>query len=137
MSIRKKTIGVAFPFNDSDEGDYIRLNKTAKSEVDSNLRHLLLTNKGSRYWLPDFGTNLRQFVFENITEDTKELIRNEITTAVEKYLPNLTIDNIEIRDYRYDGKEEEINKELTLTIKIDYRFTSSTFEFKSLVVLTF
>ena len=59
MQLRKKTIGVSFPFAESNEGDYLALTKTAANEIKSNFVHLLMTTKGERYFLPQFGTNLR------------------------------------------------------------------------------
>lgn len=135
MATRKKSIGVTFPFRDSNEGDYINLNSNPENEIRSNLIHLLMTRKGERFWLPEFGTNLHQYIFENITEETKDAIRGEIRDSVERFLPNLKIETIDVTDYLYDGIEEEMSKELTLTIKINYKFTSNTFEFNDLIVL--
>ena len=43
-----RTYGIAFPFNDSPEGDYLKLTQTANDEIRTDLIHLLLTRKGSR-----------------------------------------------------------------------------------------
>ena len=51
-----KTYGITFPFTDSFNGQYLDLTDYAKEEVRTDLIHLLLTRKGSRYFLPDFGT---------------------------------------------------------------------------------
>ena len=50
-----KTYGVNFPFRDSMKGNYLSLSQTADEEIRSSLIHLLLTRKGTRYYLPDFG----------------------------------------------------------------------------------
>ena len=59
-----KTYGIAFPFNISNQGKYLRLTQTANDEIRTDLIHLLLTRKGSRYFLPDFGTRLYEYIFE-------------------------------------------------------------------------
>ena len=47
-----KTYGIAFPFNSSTEGKYLKLTQTSNDEIRTDLVHLLLTRKGSRYFLP-------------------------------------------------------------------------------------
>ena len=56
--------GIDFPFRDSLEGQYVKMTATPEREIRGNLIHLLLTKKGSRYYLPDFGTRLYQFIFD-------------------------------------------------------------------------
>jgi len=65
-----KTYGVSFPFNDSQYGDYLNLTFTSDEEVRSNLIHLLLTRKGTRYYMPNFGTRLYEYIFEPIDAQT-------------------------------------------------------------------
>lgn len=129
MNIRKKTYGVNFPFYDGDNGDFLKLTETPESEIKANLIHLLLTKKGSRYYLPDFGTNLYQYIFDQLDDITIGKIEDEIIDAVEKYIPNLTIDKIDIERF-YDQIEFVDNEELQHTIKInlDYTINSRTFQ---------
>jgi hypothetical protein len=51
------TYGIVFPFRDSTKGTYFKLSELTSEEIRSNLLHLILTRKGSRYYLPDFGTS--------------------------------------------------------------------------------
>jgi phage baseplate assembly protein W len=53
-----KTYGINFPFRDSSKGTYFSLSEESDEEIRSSLVHLLLTRKGTRYYLPDFGTRL-------------------------------------------------------------------------------
>lgn len=48
------TYGIDFPFRESQKGDYLSMTEIPEREVRANLVHLLLTRKGSRYYLPDF-----------------------------------------------------------------------------------
>ncbi len=54
------TYGINFPFNDSLKGDYLSLSQNPDQEIRSNLIHLILTRRGSRYFLPDFVLIQRQ-----------------------------------------------------------------------------
>ena len=58
----KKTYGVNFPFRESTDGTYLDLTENVPEEVRADLLHLILTRKGSRYYLPDFGTRLSNAV---------------------------------------------------------------------------
>ena len=45
-----KSYGINFPFLDSGKGSYVATTPTPEKEIRSNLVHLLLTKKGSRYY---------------------------------------------------------------------------------------
>ena len=90
------TYGINFPFLQSVEGNYVKLTQTADQEIRSSLLHLILTRRGSRYYLPDFGTRIYEFIFEPLDGETFESIKVEIEEQVEKYIPNLTINSITI-----------------------------------------
>ena len=72
------TYGINFPFRDSRRGDYLELTQLADQQVKSDLIHLLLTRKGSRYYLPNFGTRLYEFLFEPFDGLTFDAIQSDI-----------------------------------------------------------
>jgi phage baseplate assembly protein W len=128
MALKKQTFGIDFPFTESNTGDYVGLTTIPEAEVKSMLIHLLLTRRGSRYYLPDFGTNLYQYIFEPLDETTLGKIENEIQDAVEKYIPNLKLNAINITKV---GNEAEFlnntEKEHQIRINLDYTISSKTF----------
>jgi len=129
MNIRKQTFGVDFPFKDSNNGDLVKLTDTPESEIKADLIHLLLTKKGSRYFLPEFGTNLNQYIFDQMDEALTIKIENEITEAVERYIPNIIINKIIITRLNEDIDLVNDNKaQHTLKINIDYTVSSRSFQ---------
>ena len=66
--------GIDFPFRDSLEGKFLKLTSNPEREIRADLIHLLLTRRGSRYFLPDFGTRLYQFIFDQNYNVTYGLI---------------------------------------------------------------
>jgi len=110
--------GITFPFVDSSEGFFLGLNTDTDSEVRSNLVHLVLTRKGTRYFLPDFGTNLPAYVFEQMDTTTKISIDREIREAVNKYLPSLIINSVEVKTLE-DLVAEEKNNEQNIDLSMD------------------
>lgn len=137
MNVRKKTYGVNFPFYDSNNGDFLQLTPTIEAQVKSDLIHLLLTRKGSRYFLPDFGTNLYQYIFEPLDEVVIQKIEDEINNAVEKYIPNLEINKINITQF-YNNIEfvSDDKKQHSVTVNIDYTVNFRTFQSPDTVTLT-
>ena len=136
MPIRKQTIGVSFPFAESTEGDYLLLTKTSSQEVKSNFVHLLMTTKGERYFLPQFGTNLRQYLFDPQGDTNDDDIRKEIYTAAETFMPNIKIKAINITHYGTDTDLAE-NQKYRIVISIDYRVVSGNFDFTDNATLNF
>jgi phage baseplate assembly protein W len=146
-----KTYGINFPFLDSRMGKYLSLSETADEEIRTDLVHLLLTRKGSRYFLPDFGTRLYEFIFEPLDGPTFSEIEAEIRESVGEYLPNLTITQISVKAASdgEEGKGSYVNdndervyrvpgigtKEHTATVRIDYVITESVFNSSDFVII--
>lgn len=143
--------GINFPFKDSYEGTYFDLSKSSDEEIRTNLIHLLLTRKGTRYYLPDFGTRLYEFIFEPMDGPTFSEIESEIREAVSEYIPGITITKIDIKDasseeedkgsYINSDGEREFRvsnigqQEHTAKIKIDYIITDSAFNNSDFVII--
>ena len=103
------TYGIGFPFTESVVGNYFNLTTTTSQEIRTDLLHLLFTRKGSRYYLPDFGTRLYEFIFDPLDGETFEGIKSEIQTQVEKYIPNLIINSITVSPYTEDEKSQSLS----------------------------
>lgn len=123
----EKFININFPFKDSPRGFFFDLNRTDEKAIKADLMHLILTQKGQRLYLPDFGTNLMKFIFEPNDSLTYSDISQEIKTVVAKYLPNLKINDIII--------EQPVESEYAATVRIDYTITEDVFETKDFVLI--
>ena len=143
--------GIDFPFSDSLEGKFLKMTPTPEREIRANLIHLLLTRKGSRYFLPDFGTRLYQYIFDQNDAVTYGLIESEIRDSVKKYIPNLDITSINITSAEDDPiqfislSENEDNrlfrisdnsaKPYTAVVKIEYNVNNGAFTSSDFVIL--
>ena len=96
------TYGVDFPFDTSLRGDAVKMTESTSDEIRASLLHLLLTRKGSRYYLPDFGTRLYEFLFEPLDIVSFDVIENDIRDSISKYIPNLLINKITIEPLSQD-----------------------------------
>jgi len=145
------TYGINFPFNDSLKGDYLSLSQNPDQEIRSNLIHLILTRKGSRYYLPDFGTKIYEFIFEPLDGVTFESIKDDIRDNVSKYIPNLIINDIIVLPYNEYESVGTLNtenlgngvyrvagrntSEYTAKMRIDYTISDNAFQTKDFVII--
>lgn len=111
---KKTQFGIKYPFTrESDEKTYIDVNQTQDAMIKSRLLHTILTPKGQRVRMPDFGTDLIKYIFSPNDELSFSEIRNEISKAVSRYVPEVNFKNIEII-----SDNEEING-VIVNIKYD------------------
>ena len=84
-------IGVSLPFNSSK---VFNSTYSTKDQIKSNLVNLLLTDTGERIMNPNFGTNLKRFLFEGITDSSLDLLKNNILISILNYISEITVTNI-------------------------------------------
>lgn len=124
---QKRFINIQFPFSDDPEGKFLEMNTDSKRAIKADLMHLLLTNKGERLYMPDFGTNLRQYIFEQNDLPSHESIKNEINKTIKKFIPNLNITKLTVSE-----SEDNIH---AVVVRIDYSVTITTFESNDFIIL--
>ena len=86
--------GYNAPFIGGNEGVVSR--QVDEKLIKNDLLQLLLTSPGDRVMRPSFGTGIRKFVFEPITSDTIDTLRQSIQDAIDAYEPRVTVTNIDI-----------------------------------------
>jgi phage baseplate assembly protein W len=110
---KNKAVGISLPFNG---GGVFNKTYSTQDQIKSNLINLLLTDKGERIMNPEFGADIRKSLFDNITDSSIELLKNKIINAVNMFIPEIYLGNIDIMpDYDYN----------TLNITINYRLIIS------------
>jgi phage baseplate assembly protein W len=150
------TYGIKFPFEDSLRGDYLQLTEFQAQQIRSDLIFLLLTRKGSRYYLPEFGTRLYEFIFEPNDGLTFQAIESDIRDSINQFLPNLLVNQITIEPADQSVEVNSINEqpisndprlydlyrvpgrntgEYTAKIKVDYSVNAQTFAQSDFVII--
>lgn len=122
-----KYINIDYPFKDSDNGFLLQLNNTDSGAIKADLMHLILTQKGQRLYMPDFGTDLMRYIFEPNDAKTLSEIKLDIQETVKKYIPNLTINEVKV--------DKEPTNEYKATIRIDYSINEDVFVESDFVVI--
>tara|TARA_R110000824_G_C15011608_1_gene657398 strand:+ start:90 stop:473 length:384 start_codon:yes stop_codon:yes gene_type:complete len=124
----KRYINIDFPFRDSSNGFYFKLNDTDRDAIRSDLLHLLLTNKGERLYLPDFGSDLRKYIFEPNDQITHDKIKDNLNETIKRYIPNLLINEISF-------KTDDIQELIIVVLK--YTVVEGTFSTNDTIEITF
>jgi len=122
-----KFININFPFRDSDKGFFLDLNSGDQAAIKADLMHLLLTRKGERLYLPDFGTDLMKYIFEPNDNRTQSEIKQELNDTIKKYLPKLQITDLSV-------KESETS-EYAVQVEIHYTVTDDVFQTTDFIII--
>ena len=86
-------VGIDVPFNGPVA---FKSNYVTKDSIKSNLINFFLTNPGERPLNPSFGGGLRNFIFEQISNDTTEFLTEDVSTKVSVFFPNVEIQDLNV-----------------------------------------
>lgn len=90
----RKAIGVAIPFQGSA---VFNSTYTTKDAIRSNLLNFFLTGKNERILNVDFGSGIRNFLFEGINEVTLEEVKLNIEADLNLYFPQVVIKQLTLQ----------------------------------------
>lgn len=112
---------ITYPFKDDNSTRALfSTNRVTKDSYSSNLLLLLLTQRGERYYNPEYGTNLIKYIFEPNDNLTSNDIEEEIKNTVSLYIPELKITSVTFNyDTDIDGAETSDNQ-LNVNVKFVY-----------------
>jgi phage baseplate assembly protein W len=108
-------IGIDLPMN-LPTGAGFRLNYFSIEQALANAKNLLLTDKGERVMLPEFGCDIKKSLFENITRDLVSKMENQIRSAFAYWLPYIFITNLVITP---NEDRNAVRIELTISLDIN------------------
>jgi len=83
---KKSIYGLNFPLGEEKAKGGFFQKKTGLALIKDAVKQLLLTESGERILLPNFGCNLRKYLFQPLDEDTFEAIKEEIVFSFERYI---------------------------------------------------
>lgn len=86
--------GIAFPPRIGADGRVAW--SVGEDHVRESMRIILLTEPGERLMREGFGCGLRPFLFEPNTATTRQLIRERITEAIQRWEPRVSLEAVEV-----------------------------------------
>ena len=108
----RKAVGFGLPLN----GDAVfKPTYQTKDQIQANLINYLLTNKSERVFNPNFGANLRELLFENVTESSTDELKQIIQDQIGIFFPMIEVKKI---DFQNEPDLNEINFILSYEISL-------------------
>lgn len=104
-------VGVKIPFSSESVFSSVY---TTKEQTKYNLINYILTDPGERPMNPSFGLGLRSRLFESISEDSADSIKQSIQSQVEANFPNVQVKNVDVIP---DPNNSTITIEMNYTIR--------------------
>ena len=93
----KVKIGIDLPIRRDDaSGGFFASTTTTIEAVKNNIRNLLQTEEGERFFQPNLGINLKRKLFENLKEGDITDIQNTILDKFDFWLPFVETRDIQI-----------------------------------------
>ncbi len=107
-------IGVDIPFS---AGGVFSPNYTTQKSIKNNLINYFLTNPGERPGNPTFGGGLRGFIFEQISSQNLDFLKEDISTKVREQFPNVNL--VELTVSEIDGDIDNNTVEVQMFYSVD------------------
>ena len=115
LDLQKRiAIGVSLPFNGPG---VFNKTYTTKDQIKSNLINLLLTNKGERIMNPEFGSDIKKSLFDNITSNLTETLTEKIAESISIFIPQIILTDVQVTNSDVDNNQ--------IGIMIQYRLKIS------------
>ena len=92
------------------------------SVINQNLKMILLTRKGERMMIPNFGAGLQNFLFEFSTNQLLTTMKDIISNQISLYAAYITVNKIQVV---YSG---EASISVSIQYTIDENSTSAVFD---------
>jgi phage baseplate assembly protein W len=86
--------------------------------------HVIFTPKGQRIRNPEFGTDLIKYIFSPNDGDSWEGVKNEIITSVERYIPNVILNDVRV--VQSDDERAEIYVRIDYSVKDGNKITNDS-----------
>jgi len=100
-------VGISQDFNNPGVFQSTYLTKDA---IKNNLINYFLTNDNERYLSPNFGGNLRKYVFEQINSNNTDFLKEDIQQQITLYFPNVIVASLDVIEY-------PDNNQIVITLK--------------------
>jgi phage baseplate assembly protein W len=88
-----RAIGVALPFNGPA---CFKSTYTTSEAVKANLIDWFLTNRGERPLNPTYGGNLRQYIFDQISQGTLTDIESDVRSQLARVFPTVNVQRLDV-----------------------------------------
>jgi len=97
-------------------------------QLQSNVKNLLLTQKGERLAQPTFGSDLHRLIFEQNDGELEEKIYNAIDSAISQWLPQLAIQKVDVEATADMKDKNQVDVHIVFVAKYNQQSFSVNFK---------
>ena len=115
-------VGIDLPIHRGTAADgFFATTSTTIEAVKNNIRNLLKTEEGERFFQPNLGIGLRKLLFEHITEENLLGVQDVILDKLQFWLPFVEVRDIQVLSKKNSTEigVNEIRVKLIFNIKQD------------------
>ncbi len=87
----RRAVGFGFPLNGNA---VFTPTYQTRDQIKANLVNYLLTNRGERVFNPNFGADLRNLLFEDVSGTTTEELRGRIQNDINSFFPEVQVKQV-------------------------------------------
>jgi phage baseplate assembly protein W len=102
---QRVAVGVSIPFSAQA---VFNSTYTTLDQIKSNIINYILTDKGERVFIVNFGSSLRRYVFENSNLENSTLLQQTLKTELQANFPNVQFNQISVTP-NYDENTIDIS----------------------------
>ena len=128
--------GIPYPTKKTPRGYWY--SQQGADQIKSDLLCLLLTNPGERVMLPEFGTPLKQLLFEQNDSFLRQEAQRVIAQAISLWEPRIVVQKIEVSsnpdDSSLNSDDDGTQREHILMVKIIFVDPQNIKEVQQLVL---
>ena len=110
------TIGLGLPMQHDEVNGFFPGTSTTLTQTGSNIRNLLLTNKGERVGQPTFGADILLTLFEQMSDELITKVEENISIAMADWLPHVLVNKLNVEPDEIEINQLNIELEFSLII---------------------
>jgi len=122
---------IKFPLSNNTNNFLFGVSKSSKDALKSKLLLLFYTNLNQRYYMPDFGIGLEQYLFEQNDDLLVKQIEDAFKKKVKLYIPEVTITGFNLLDKE---ENQDIN---TIMLSIPFQYSEDAYSYNDTIKISF
>jgi len=115
---RQEVYGLNFPLGSASGGGFFA-KRSGITMIRDAVTQLLLTERGERIMLPNFGCNLRRYLFQPLDQTTFENIKREIQYSFNNYIVGANIAKLAVFPFGESGPAGGNSLKVVLSLKLE------------------
>ena len=139
--LKEQPLGIKTPLEIGASRQLFNMHINPAAQLKDNLKNLILTEKGERLGMPEYGCGLRQYLFDlTALPDYETVIITAVNDQIQKYMPFLLVKNIEILDYaksQDDSNLKSRNGMAAILLRIVYDIQKISIQNQKIEIVVF